>query len=81
MVLGQIGEDAHRIVNSIDPVQTQGVGGGLHHRIGTPGVRHLPEEPLDLKGFRRGAVRRDDLLPDHVLIGTDKAHLGPPCLL
>ena len=45
------------------------------------GVRHLPEEPLDLKGFRRGAVRRDDLLPDHVLIGTDKAHLGLPCLL
>ena len=81
MILGQIGEDTHRIVNAVDPVQTQGVGGGLHHRIGAPGVRHLPEEPLDLKGFRRGAVRRDDLLPDHVLIGTDKAHLGPPCLL
>ena len=81
MVLGQIGEDAHRIVNAVDPIQTKGVGGGLHHCVGTPGVRHFPEEPLDLKGLRRGAVRGDDLLADHVLIGADETHLGPPCLL
>ena len=41
------------------------------------GVGHLPQQLLHLPGFGGGAVGGQDLLADHVLVGADKAHLGP----
>jgi len=81
VILGQVGEDAHVVVHAVDPVQIQRVGGGLHHHMGAAPVRHFPEQLLDLEGLRGGALRGDDLLADHILVGADKAHLGPFGLL
>ena len=80
MVLGEVGEDAHRVVDAVDPVLKEGVGGGLHHHVGAAGVRHPAEEGLELQGFRRGPLRGHDLPADHILVGADEAHLGPPPL-
>ena len=81
MVLAQIGEHAHLEGHTVDPVLIEGVGGGLHHHMGTARLLHLGEEALDLKGLRGGAVCGENLLPDHILVGADEAHLGPQGLL
>ena len=81
MVLGEIGEHAHRKGNAVHPVQRQRVGGYLHHHVGAARVRHLPEQALQFKGLRRGALGGDHLVADHVLNGADKTHLGPGLLL
>ena len=36
---------------------------------------------LELKGLRRGPLGVENLIPHHVLIGADEAHLGPGRLL
>ena len=81
MILRQIGEHAHIVVHAVDPVQIQRVRRRLHHHMGAPGVRHFPEQLLDLKGFRRGTVRWKRRVADHILVGADKTHLGPCRLL
>ena len=81
MVLGQIGEDAHREADPLHPLEGQRVAGDLHDHMGTPGVRHAAKEALELEGFRSGALGGDDLGADHVLVGADEAHLGPQGLL
>ena len=81
MVLGEVCKHARLIVDAVHPVQGQGVGGDLHHHMGAARIPHLGEEPLELKGLRRGALRGEGLLADHVLIGADQTHLGPRRLL
>ena len=81
MILGQIGEDAHRVADAIHPVQRQRVGGDLHHHMGAARIPHPGKELLDLKGLRRGPLRGEHLAADHVLVGADQAHLGPRRLL
>ena len=81
VVLSQVGEHTHVVMHPVDPVQGQGVGGDLHDHVGAAGVPHLGEEPLDLEGLRRGALRGDHLRADHVLVGADQPHLGPGLLL
>ena len=49
--------------------------------MGAACIRHFPEQLLHLKGFRGGAFRGDHIAADHILIGADQAHLGPPYLL
>ena len=81
MVLTEIGEDAHGEAHAVDPVQHQRVGGDLHDHVGAAGVGHLAEQPLQLEGLRRGALRGERLPADHVLDGADEAHLGAGLLL
>ena len=81
MVLGQVGEDPHGEADACHPLEKQCVGGYLHHHMGAARVRHAAEKALELKGFRGGTLSGDDLVPDHVLVGADQAHLGAPGLL
>ena len=81
VVLGQVGKDAHGEADAIHPLQKQRVGGGLHHHVGAAGGAHPGEQLLKLQGLRRGALRGDHLVADHVLVGADEAHLGPQLLL
>ncbi len=81
VVLGEVGKHAHLIAHAVHPVQGQGMGGDLHHHMGAARVPHPGEEPLELKGLRRGSLRGKGLLADHVLIGADEARLGPRRLL
>ena len=62
MVLTEIGEDAHGEAHTVDAVQHQRVGGDLHDHVGAAGVGHLAEQPLQLEGLRRGALRGERLL-------------------
>ena len=81
MILGQVGEYAHLEVNARHPVQHQGMGRNLHHHMGAARLLHLIKQLLQLKGFRGGALGFDDLVADHILNGTDQAHLGVQRLL
>ena len=80
VVLGQIGEDAHRVVDAVHPVQRQSVGGGLHHHMGAAGGAHPGKQLLELQGLRRGALGGHHLVADQILVGADQAHLGPQLL-
>ena len=75
VVLGQIGEDTRPEGDAVQAMEHQGVGGCLHHHVGTPRIRHLPQQLLHLVGLRRGAVGGQALLPDQVLVGADQPHL------
>ncbi|MPM66130.1 hypothetical protein SDC9_113037 [bioreactor metagenome] len=77
MILGQVGENARREADAVHPVQGKGVGGDLHHQMGTACVRHTPAQSLDFIGFGGGALSRKGLRADHILVGADKPHLGP----
>ena len=81
VVLGQVRKDAHGVMDTVHPVQVQGMGGCLHHHMGTAPIPHLGQKPLQFKRFRSSPLRGKGLLPDHVLVGTDQAHLGPQSLL
>ena len=81
MVLGQVGKNTDLIVHAVYPVQVKRMRGSLHHHVRTAGVAHLTKQALQLKRLRRRAFRRQNLLPDHILIGPDQAHLGPQRLL
>ena len=77
MVLGEIGEHPGGEGQSLHPVLDQGVGGHLHHHMGAPRVRHLPQQLLNLAALRGGAVGGKAKGADLVLDGADKARLGP----
>ena len=81
VVLGQIGEHAHGVVDAVDPVQRQGMGGDLHNNVGAAGIPHAGKQALELEGLRRGALGGHHLAADHVLVGADEAHLGACRLL
>ena len=81
VILGQIGEYAHLEVNARHPVQHQRMGGNLHHHMGAARLLHLIKQLLQLEGLRGGALGFDDLVADHILNGTDEAHLGAQGLL
>ena len=76
MVLGQVGEHPHLKGQALQPVLYQGVGGRLQHHMGAAGVRHGPQQLLQLIAVRRGAVGRQFLLPHQIPVGADKPHLG-----
>ena len=75
VVLGQIRENAHRIGNAVDPVQVQGMGGDLHHHMGAARVPHRGKELLEFKGLGSGPLCRQGLLPNHILVCANQAHL------
>ena len=81
MVLGQVGEHAHLILHAVHPVQHQCVGGNLHDHMGAAGIPHPGKQTLDIEGLRCGALRGNDFLADHVLVGADEAHFGAQRLL
>ena len=76
VVLGQVGEDPGGEADTPDPVKHQGVGGDLHHHMGTARVGHLPQQRLELVGLGGGPVGGEDFLSDHVLVGADETYLG-----
>ena len=80
MVLAEVRKHPHGEPNTRHPLQAEGVGGHLHHHMGTPRVRHGAEEGLELEGLRGGALGVERLLPDHILVGADQASLGPQAL-
>ena len=80
MVLGQVRVNPHLIADPIDPVQKQGVGGNLHHHIGAARIPHPGKELLELEGLGGGPLRGKDLLPNHILVCADQAHLFAPGL-
>ena len=43
-------------VDRVNPLQSEGVGGGLQHRRPRPGIDHFPQDRLHLRGFRGGEV-------------------------
>ena len=77
VILTQVRKEPHGEPDVRHPLQAEGVGGDLHDHVGASRVRHGPEEGLELEGFRRGALGVEDFVPDHILVGPDKAHLGP----
>ena len=81
MILAQVGKDADGEPDAVYPVQRQGVGRDLHHHMGAARVGHLAEQPVQLEGFRRGALGVQHLIADHVLDGAHQPHLGPGLLL
>ena len=81
MILTEVGEDAHGEPDAVHPIQHQCVGGYLHHHMGAARVGHLPQQPLQLEGLRRGALRVERPVADHILDGADQPHLGPGLLL
>ena len=77
MILSQIGEDTSPKGDAVQTMKHQGVGGGLHHHMAASGIRHFPQQLLYLPGLRGGAVGRQSLLADHILVGTDEADFRP----
>ena len=77
VVLGQVGEHPRVELQPLHPVLDQGVGGHLHHHMGAAPIRHTAQQALKLIALRRGAPRREDLVPHHVLDGSDQPHPGP----
>ena len=80
VVLGQVGENAHRVVDTVHPIQRQSVGGCLHHHMGAAGRAHPGKQLLELQGLRCGTLSGHHLVADQILVGADQAHLGPQLL-
>ena len=80
VVLGQVGENAHRVVDTVHPIQRQSVGGCLHHHMGAAGGAHPGKQLLELQGLRCGTLSGHHLVADQILVGADQAHLGPQLL-
>ena len=81
MILGQIGEGRHVIVDAPHPFQGQGVAGNLHYHMGAARVPHPGKESLQIQAFRGGALCGDDFLPNHIGHGANQADLGSLNLL
>ena len=81
VVLGEVRKRAHGKAHRADPLQHQGVGGDLHHRVGAAGVPHPGEQAVELKALGGGALGVQHLVADHVLDGADEPHLRPQGLL
>ena len=80
MVLRQIREERRVVLDPMHAELLERVGGNLHDDDIDPGVRHLSEKTEKIDGFRRGAVRRETLVPDHVADRADDADFFS-CLL
>ena len=76
VVLRQVGKHPHREAYPRHAVQHERMAGHLHHHVRAAGVRHLPEELLQLVALGRGALGVDELRADHVAVGADEAHFG-----
>ena len=76
MILTQIGEQANVKADARHPLEAECMGGDFHDHVGASRIRHSPEETVELKGFRCGALGVERLISDHVLVGADEAHLG-----
>ena len=75
MVLSQVGEGRHLIVNTAHPFQRQGMGGHLHNRICAAGIPHACEQSLQFKALGRSALGGDDFVTDAVIHSADQADL------
>ena len=67
MVLGEVGEDRHREVDRIGPVELERVGGHLDRAGDVASVEHLPEGSLEVDRLGGGALDRALLATDHAL--------------
>ena len=75
VVPAEIGESGYSIRQAADAVKCQCVGGYLHHRVGAPGIGHLPQQTLHLPGFGGGAAGGEDRVPDAAAVGAHET--GP----
>ena len=77
MVLRQIGKGRHRVVDTADTVQGDGVAGNLHHHILASGSVHLRKQLLQFQTVRGGALGGDGPGADEISHGAHQPHLGP----
>ena len=76
VVLGEIGEHRHVIVDARHAPELQRVGRDLHHRMGTALVRHLFKKLMQLQALGGGVLGVQEAVADHVAVCADEAHLG-----
>ena len=81
VVLTQVGEHRHVEAEPRHPLQSQGMGGDLHHHVGTARLLHGAKQFLQLIALRGGVLGVDELVAYHVAVGADKAHLCPQLIL
>ena len=73
VVPAEIGESGYSIRQAADTVKCQCVGGYLHHRVGAPGIGHLPQQTLHLPGLRGGAAAGQDRVAYAAAVGAHQA--------
>ena len=71
VVLRKVGEHPHCKGEAVDPQVLQPDGGGLHHTVFAPGVRHAAQVHLDVVAHGGGVVGLDQLLPHKHPYGAD----------
>ena len=76
VVLGQVGKGPHSKGYPIHSVQTQGVGGYLHHHMGTVLIGHSPQPVLEIVTLRGRASGWELLLSHQHPVGANEAHLS-----
>ena len=75
MILSQVGERADGEAHAAHAVENQRVRRDFHDAVRAASLGHACKQCLQLVGLGRGALGRDDLVTDHVLIGADEANL------
>ena len=80
MILRQIGERTDGKFDAVYAIQHQRMRRYLHDDMGTARIAHLCEQLVQFKRFRRGALGRQNLIANHVLVGADKADCVTLCL-
>ena len=73
MILRQIGKCTDGKFDSVYAIQHQRMRGYLHDDMRTARIAHLCEQFVQFKRFRRGALGRQNLIANHVLVGADEA--------
>ena len=75
MILSQVGERANGEAHAAHAVEYQRVRRDFHDAVRAASLGHACKQRRGIVGLGRGALGRDDLVADHVLIGADQADL------
>ena len=72
VVRRKIGENAALKMQIRHPLRFDPLGGHLHDHVGTAGILHRPQDPLQLVGLRRSVGEGKLLLPQKGPVGADE---------
>ena len=81
VILGQIGESRHIIMQTAHTLQANGMGGDLHNGIATAAITHLTQQCLQIQTLGRGTLGGDSLMADHIFHSAHQAYLRTQHLL